>query len=203
MELSRRLFRFGARIDALTQTINEYDHGTSLASHEIFIVERSLIQLQIEWELFIRNLILDCATGNYCDSSGPIVSKLPIRLSTREAACHVLLAQYRNQKRPMEPDWYLPDKAVQAATHLAVSNLQNITDQLGVTPWDISDLRYVRNFIVHRSKRSALTIRERQLVTGPEKIDPVSIAYKFCSSGIQNHKNWAQFIKLVAKNLAT
>ncbi len=197
MDLARRLPRFEARIDALIKIISFHDNGKTLPIQDVYTVERALIQLQIEWELFLRNLILDSATGLFTTNSKPIIS--PIGFANREIAAHYLISQY--PKRKVEPDWYLPAEAVKAAKILNVSNFTNIPAQLGLSPWLIDDLRYVRNFIAHRSKRSALTLRTNGTASTTGIIDPISIAFSYSPSGIKSYVGWATFIKFVAKQL--
>ena len=199
MKLNRRLFRFQGRIDALVRIIGEFDHGGRLTGAQKYIVERALLQLQIEWELFVRNLILDSATGQYTDSNGKVVSKLGIPAPTRERASHVLISRYKRRRR--EPDWYLPKDAIQAANLLAVTNLQNIAAWLGLSPWEIEELRYIRNFIAHQSKESALEVRRRGLLPSSGRINTVATAYAFDMSGMKNYLRWSRFMKLVAGKL--
>ena len=198
-ELNRRLSKFEARIDALANIIGQFAGGKNSDAYGVYTVERALIQLQIEWELFVRNLILDCATGKYKNKLGVVYSKVNCDLHNREKACYFLLSNYKRNK--VEPDWYLPNEAVKAAIFLDVSNIATISAQLGLSPWVIDDLRYVRNFIAHRSKRSALKLREIGLVTFHESISTVNVAYSFHASGERNYLVWSKFMKFVAGNL--
>ena len=75
MKLNKRLFRFEDRLDCLVQRIRKLDQRCDLSVPEAYIVERTVIQFQIEWELFVRRLILDSATGRYEDSRGRVFSK--------------------------------------------------------------------------------------------------------------------------------
>lgn len=195
MDLSRRLARFIQRIDNLVATIAAHDHGDALDREATYLVERVLIQLQLEWEHFVRNVILDSATGKFEYSSRPVVSSLPVRLGSREQVSHYLLTLYRNRK--FEPDWYLPSDAIDAASKLGLSNYANLSAQLGISPWKIDDLRHVRNFIAHRSKRSALKLRDSGLVTSRD-LNPVDCAFDYGATGTKHYLEWSNFIKYVA-----
>ena len=185
MKLNKRLFRFENRIDCLAQTIRKLDQRSDLTVPTAYIVERTVIQFQIEWELFVRCLILDSATGRYEDSRGRVFSKKIGRSVTREQACHELIESYR--KRDTEPDWYLPVQAIRAADLLGVTNFPNIATNLGLTPWIIEDLRYIRNYIAHRSKQSALQLRKQGLTELSGRINPIFIVLSYGKSGTQNY----------------
>ena len=200
MEINRRLFRFENRLNALQNSIAAHDNDQSLSCNEQFIVERALMQLQTEWELFVRNLILDSSLGKYTINSKLIKSTTVISLANRESASHYLISLY--PKRNKEPDWYLPNDAIRAAQLLSVSNFSNISAQLGLTPWVLDDLRYVRNFIAHKSKSSAIKLRNQNLIISQDPITAVKCAFAYNKNGIKNYIAWVQFIKFVSKSLA-
>jgi len=199
VKLDRRLFRFECRVDALGTLIAGFDHGGVLNQVDRYVVERSLIQLQIEWEQFVRNFILDCATGLYFDSSGHVTSSIGANPRNREQAAHLLVSLYPNRR--FEPDWYLPRDAIDAAGRLGLSNAGNVAAQLGISPWAIDDLRHVRNFIAHRSKRSALNMRNAGLSSSSGRIDPVATAFGHAASGAKRYIEWSGFVKYVASML--
>ena len=202
MLLNRRLNRFSGRIDALALTISEFDSISVPTTSEIYIIERAVVQLQIEWEHFVRDLILDSATGRFEDSNGGVRSNLSLlrRTASREQVSHILIANYRRRK--FEPNWYLPVDAIQAASKLKVSNFSNISLNLGISPWEINSMRSVRNFIVHRSKRSALELRGYQFsdLSGSGAVP--KIVKSFSSGGRRYYELWTEFMKFVASKLA-
>ena len=197
MQLSRRNVRFEAKLDALVGVIGALDDGRTLNVKEVFLMERALIQLQIDWELFVRGVILDSATGKFCDSKGVIISSISGNLRSREHAGNHLITLYA--KRRHEPDWYLPVDAVNAARLLNVSNLSTISAELGVTPWLLDELRYLRNFIAHRSKRAALNLRSAGLAA--TALDSVKIAVSYGSGGAKNYQGWTNFMKYVSRRI--
>lgn len=199
MELSKRLPRFEGKIDALHELLSKYDAVSPEVLHNAFAVERAVMQMQVEWELFVRGLILDCATGNFADGHGQVVSSHPTTLPTRERAGHYLVAQYPRSDK--EPNWYVPAEAVRAASLLGVSNLANISAQLGVSPWPLDDLRHLRNFIGHRSKSSALKVRQVGLVSPSNRIDTIDVTFAFNNTGTRNYVGWGQFMKYIARQL--
>ena len=158
-------------------------------------MERLLIQLQVGWEHFVRNMILDSATGKFVWSSQSIMSSLPPRLKSREQVSHHLISLHPSRR--FEPDWYLPSEAIDAASWLGLSNYENISAQLGISPWKIDDLRLVKNFVAHQSKRSALYLRASGLVSSRDLI-PIHCTFEYGSSGAENYLEWSAFMKYVA-----
>lgn len=199
MLLARRLPRFFARLDQLSQIIAAVDAVANRTHEQVFLAERALIQIQIEWEHFVRNLILDSATSKFENASGLITSRSYPRLRTREAAAHVLIGTYPRQ--PHEPDWYLPVRAIDAAIRLDVSNHSQIGAELGLTPWPIDELRHLRNFIAHKSKRSALKVRATGFVGASASIEALQIALQFGAGGAKRYVEWINFSKGVASRL--
>lgn len=198
MQLERHVWRLETRVDALASKLKPFE-GVALSPLDTYAVERIIIQMQIEWEQFVRALILDSATGHHSTRSGPVGSNLPMKVRNREHAGHVLIAQYK--KRTTEPDWYLPQDAIAAAGKLSLTNENKIAAELGVTPWGLSDLRHLRNFISHRSGRSAINVRNVTAVTKPDQIMPSVLCYEYAPGGTRRYETWASFMKGVANRL--
>ena len=197
--LSRRLPRFFRRLDDLGKIISDVDATDKRTILHVYCAEKALIQIQIEWEHFVRNLILDSATGNFSNSAGHVRSHIFRQMRSREVAAHALLSTYR--QRQHEPNWYLPSQAIGAAQTLGVSNFQQISAELGVTPWPIDELRHIRNFIAHKSKRSALSLRQSGIVPQTDNIDVLDIAFQYVSGGRKRYQIWIAFAKGVAQRL--
>ncbi len=201
MLFRNRLARFRARVDNLTREISRLDNHAITSISQVYIIERSVVQMQVEWELFVRNLVLDSATGRYKDRNGRVQSNLSSRPLSREAASHLLIRQYGSRRR-FEPRWIDTADVVVAAKKLKLSNQSNIALSLGVHPWKLHDLRCVRNFIVHRSKSSAIELRSRHFSALSGPYSAATIVRSFSSSGVRRYKLWSDFMKTVASNLA-
>jgi len=199
--LSRRLPRFFRRLDDLGKIISDVDATDKRTILHVYCAEKALIQIQIEWEQFVRNLILDSATGNFSNSSGRVWSQKFSQIRSREVAAYILVSTY--PQRNIEPDWCLPVQAIQAAQNLDISNFAQISAELGATPWPIDELRHVRNFIAHKSKRSALSLRQTAIVPHSDKIDVLNAAFQYVSGGSKRYENWITFAKGVAKRMTT
>lgn len=201
MNLARRLPRFYRRLDQLSDIISKAELSANRTDLQFYAAGRALIQLQVEWEHFVRNLILDSATGKFTNGSGQITSLAFPNLASREAAAYKLIETYPN--RQYEPDWYLPAQAIDASQRLGVSNFAQIAAELGITPWPIEELRHVRNFISHQSKRSALSVRQTGIVSPSSNIDVLHAATEYSASGMKRYIEWIDFSKGAASRLVS
>ena len=199
MKLSRRLPRFNRRLDYLDEILTGIESKTARSTQDTFTVEKCLIQIQIEWEHFVRALILDSATGSFSNEYGLIVSKLAPKTISRESASHLLISTYSKQQ--FEPKWYLPEQAIVAAQKLQISNAPQVSAELGLSPWPISELRHLRNFIAHKSKSSALSLRGAGLVSTSGELDILHATFHYGSGGLMRYSAWISFIKRVAAGL--
>lgn len=199
MQLSRRLPRFISKLDNLGDLLSTVDAKAERDTRDIYTAERALIQIQIEWEHYVRALILDSATGSYSNTSGRIRSTIHPSITSREVAAHLLIHSYPNRRH--EPDWYLPNQAIDAAVRLGISNMAQISAELGITPWPIDDLRHLRNFIAHRSKRSALSLRGAGIFPVSSGIDILSAAFQYGPEGSKRYSAWVSFAKGAAGRL--
>ena len=198
MHLLRHVWRLHRNVALQVEIIGRANY-VPLCRTDIYAVEKAIVQLQIEWEQFVRMFILDCATGRYADRSGPVTSNLPSRPPTRERAGHLLVSLYKRRTR--EPDWYLPRDAIVAAHRLRLSNCHNISAVLGSSPWLLDDLRHLRNYISHQSKQSALEMRKNGIVTTSGRIMPVRNALSYGINGVQRYIGWETFMKDVSRRL--
>lgn len=201
MRLGQRLWSFDYELDELSSRIALHDKGTHLSVDEMYMLERLLLQLQINWDHFVRSVILDSASGRFKNANGPIFSSLTNPPRSRESAAHRLISLY--PRRSFEPDWYLPNEAIGAASRLQISNYPEISAFLGVNPWPISELRFIRNFVSHRTKRAAISLRAfiPSHSLGSDEI--VGRCFDYSHGGSQTYKTWISFMKSIAHGIAT
>lgn len=192
MLLIRRLSRFQNSITLIEAEIARQEANGTESFEKMRTIEGCVLRLHNEVELFIRNLILDCATGRFTDSNGAIGNTLGLSFKNRE-----LTYQYLSKKRKTsrEPSWAIPKDAIQAATVLGLTNLPKISAELGISPWEIEGLRLVRNFIAHRSKESALKLRACGLAHAGQTINPIAISTADSPYGGKNYVRWAGFMR--------
>lgn len=201
MQLYNRLPKFEKKLDKIQHNLDKIlFKNNKPTSEEIYVIERLIIQLQIEWELFVRNIILDSATGKYKDKKNNKIFST-YKINSREQASHTLISLYKNKKT--EPSWYITKDAIDAAGKLKISNYNTISIELGVTPWPLEDLRHIRNFIAHQSKSAALNIRKNSTNPYlPRNINIIETINKYSYLGLKNYSYWILFIKTMAKKIA-
>lgn len=187
--------RLEQRVDALALEIGPI-LGSPLSSTDRRRAEYATFQLQNLWELYVRNFILLSATGKAASVTGPLPPSVPRNYRSREAACHYLLRQTRNR---YEPKWYRPLEAIRAATALHISNLGQVSGAIGSTPWPLDDLRLTRNFFAHRSKNSALELRELGWFGPNDVISVETTLTPFGVGGVRRFDSWCASIKVVSK----
>lgn len=196
-----RYWRFESTINNIHLEISNCESIIESNKFEYFYLERLLIQLQVEFELFIRGVILDSATGKFSNSAGLVSSTLFSSKVSREQVSHKLISLY--PKRNKEPDWYLSNDAIVAAQKLNLSNFSQISAFLGVSPWMVNELRYIRNFIAHQSKNSSLTIKDNLPITKISHKELKFFCYSYNVNGRKNFEEWTYFVKLIAKGITT
>lgn len=130
------------------------------------------------------------------DSGGPIPASVPARFRSKEGASAYLISTYK--KRTMEPDWYKPIESIDAASRLKIANLSKFAGAVGSTPWLIDELRYTRNFFAHRSKRSALDVRDLPWFSKGQPIEAETTMFAFHIGGLRKIEAWGDFIKTIA-----
>lgn len=198
MKLQNRLWRFNRRLDLVGARISNL-RALDRSLERRYELERLVMELQLTWEHFVRCSILDSATGRYVNSNGNVSSTKFQGLATRELASYALISTYK--KRQKEPDWYLPDQAIQAADNLGLSNYTEIATYLGTTPWAIEELRHVRNFIAHRSKSSAQSLRKHTKTNDLHFPTIHSYCFDYVQSGSERFDSWIRFMKQVGAGM--
>lgn len=191
--------RLSQRVDGLLGEVRRLPSVGTFEIKERRQVEHIVYQMQNCWESFVREMILCSATGYYSNRYGPVKSSLSSKITSKEQAAAVLVSLY--PRRRFEPDWYLSREAIDAATRLQLSNLPDITAVLGATPWPLDDLRSVRNFFAHRSKRAAKEVRALSWFNSAQSITIENTCFDFDMTGNRRIESWGAFMKLAANQL--
>lgn len=157
--------------------------------------EHMTFHMQLLWDRYVRSFVLMSASGLASDRGGQILASVPPQYQSVESAAHYLISKY--PRRTMEPDWYRPADAIDAANRLAIPNLAKFIGAVGSTPWVIDELRYTRNFFAHRSRRSAIDLRSQNWISpnAPLEAENTMFAYDV---GVRKFEVWGQFIKTIA-----
>ena len=197
--LSQRLPRFDKKIDRLSKLVGQIKQKHSISWGDRLLIERSVLQLQTEWELFVREFILDSATGKFASSQGNVNSVYTVSATLSREKILNKLSVSANSLRHREPNWSITKEAIAASGKLELSNHKHISAVLGASPWYLDDLRPIRNFVAHYSKRSALEVRKSFKLSTRDKICPSQFSLQTVSGGISKFEQWANFIKVTGK----
>jgi hypothetical protein len=114
------------------------------------LIERVVIGLHDSFALAARNIILDSATGKNVTRTGRQLTRTGALVGFASPLDFLRHRWAHNKKmqNSWEPDWFMPDNSIRAATLLQVANEVEITNGLGALI-NINRLRATRNTIVH------------------------------------------------------
>src|SRR5207253_2583370 len=114
------------------------------------LIERVVIGLHDSFALAARNIILDSATGKNVTRTGRQLMRTAALVGFASPLDFLRHRWAHNKKMPnsWEPDWFMPDNSIRAATLLQVANEVEITNGLGALV-SINRLRATRNVIAH------------------------------------------------------
>ena len=114
------------------------------------LIERVIIGLHDSFALAARNIILDSAIGKNVTRTGRQLVRTGSLVGFASPLDFLRHRWAHNKKMPnsWEPDWFMPDNSVRAATLLQVANEVEITNGLGALV-SINRLRATRNVIAH------------------------------------------------------
>lgn len=126
--------------------------------------EMAVIRLYDAWARFCRELVLLSATGRPLTAKG---SRIPCCASarTRTDALSILT----NGGKQFEPDWAKSKKCLDAAQRLSIFNFRTVSAAIGAQS-PIEEIRVIRNFFAHRSKRTADDIRKHPFSISPQTL---------------------------------
>jgi len=127
-------------------------------------LSHAIIALHDLWANACRSIVLTSAEGRCITRGGRRLDR-PEMLDPRESAIGYLRKHWTRagklMPRTWEPEWYIPNVAIRAATLLNVGNLSEITDGLGATV-SAEPLRVTRNVVAHSLPSTWLRLRRLQ-----------------------------------------
>lgn len=130
------------------------------------VIALCVIEAQATWSLFVRYFFLSCALGARRVGGGRVSSTLS-GLRTEQDAVAFAVATTRPRavmkKRPGpldEPPWHKDLTLRTLALAAGLSNQPQIAAALAVQGRGIEDLPRARNFYAHRSRRTAVGLRD-------------------------------------------
>lgn len=197
-----KLFNIVAKLEKRTQTL-EAEAGLLSLRRKLTIQERRqsehlVYQLQIVWECFVREYVVNSALGKHNDRNGPTEARIARFFSSKEAVANYIVASGRSR---YEPKWYSSQEVIAVANRLRLSNFSDISAAIGVTPWPLEDLRLIRNFFAHRSKFAAIKVRNIPWFNNTDDILVENTAFEYSSNGVLHFEEWARHMRLTAQNI--
>ncbi len=114
------------------------------------LVERIVIALHDSFAVAARNVVLTSAVGNTVTRTGKGLARVPTLAGVSGPMDFLRERWALNKKmsRSWEPDWFIPQNAIRAATLLQVGNELQIANGLGAST-SPERLRITRNVIAH------------------------------------------------------
>lgn len=184
------LSRFVGRTDTLVQAI--YRPGPSdptvFLSSRLFFV----IRLQTLWGEFCRNLVVRSALGQVKTLSGTVVANAPGVSALGDIA--------KITGKPITgpgANWHIPTFAVNSANALQTLNYPQISAGLGSV--NGSDLRSVRNYIVHPSELTKSQFDQTALNLGIIGAGPVDLISAPLHGGSNIFESWVLDLQTAAQ----
>ena len=160
MNLGARYWRFSVKtrvIGAAFQHATQAPVDPDCRDAHALAREDATIQLQDQWSVYCRDLILASWRGGISTLGGTTLKRRSGDCSN-SAALDTLRATYvgRSKKsKTWEPKWFDSVQALDAAKRLGIANFAEVSSGLGLSPSPLDQLRAVRNYFAHRGKDSA------------------------------------------------
>lgn len=197
--LGARYWRFKQRVLDLAAAFQASTSATTdcAPAHPISR-EGAIIQLQDQWSVFCRGLIIRSWVGDVRTLGG---REIPIRLGhvSPEACLSALRATYtgKSKKRSYwEPKWFDANEAIDAARRLQLPNAAEISAGLGLTPSPLDEIRAVRNFIAHKGLESASRLRRHGARASAQEVDAFVLAPTV--GGASRFERWVAQLDVMA-----
>lgn len=121
--------------------------------------EMVVLRIHDAWARFCRNLILVSAYGNPLTASGIVIQRVR-GFNNQSDVLTWLRTDFHRPYQNWEPRWHIAHTSIDAAQRLGVSNFPTISSALATTPSPIEDMRIIRNYFAHKSRRNALDVRQ-------------------------------------------
>lgn len=132
-----------------------------------------MIQLQDQWNVFCRDLVIRSWKGGVQTLSGRSLQAGSGRRSETDAL-DALRRTYTGKLRKSarwEPKWFDATETIEAATRLGLANLAEISAGVGLTPAPLDEIRAVRNFMAHRGRQSSAALRSQTARSSSAELD--------------------------------
>lgn len=183
--LERELWKYA---DLFTNCCKNWEKSRRTSGNDRILGDFTIVLLHDSWARFCRSLVLISAACNPITLSGVRLTKAPGIQRIDQVIPH-LMSQYRRRRN--EPRWGDARDCIDAAGRLEIQNLTAVTDAIGSSSSPVEEIRCLRNFIVHKNRETALSVRQRYSMSRGD-LCAVAIAGDFQSGGIRLFQLWTR-----------
>ena len=158
--------------------------------------EMTVVRLHDAWARFCRELVILSAFGRTVTLSGLPVHPCNASITRCNSVIPYLLATPGPRYR-WEPRWADATECIKAATRLSVANLATVSSALAASHSPAEEIRRVRNFYVHRMKRTVQDAVSTGLFPQPMRPDVFELA-AYTTGSVRVIESWVSNFVLVA-----
>ena len=159
-----------------------------------------VVRLQTLWAEFCRELILRSAIGGCATRT---IQSLPAASNVKIVKDVQTIVETQSPKGKFVgfgARWEEPTYAIQQAQKLRVANFQNISLGLGSAATDCTNLKVVRNFIVHPNQHTRGRYDQMALVLGFYGLAPSELVNQRPQGGPTIFDYWVMNLENAARN---
>lgn len=153
-----------------TELLLRYMLSSSPHGYDRFTKEMCVIRLSDAWARYCRNIVVLSSYAQPYTLTGIRIPRVQNLRTYSE-----FMQAFPNYG-PRWNGWGNPIKTIQAARNIGISNFQQISMGIALTPSPLDSLRDIRNFFAHRNIKTAQAVRViAASVNAPINIRPVDI----------------------------
>ena len=165
--------------------------------------EACIVRLLDAWARFSRELVVEGTVGTTTMGGTRIAACPGVR--THRDVVPELRRRQTNRKAPWwEPRWHSASECLDAVRVLGLANATTIQSALGAANSPAEDLRKVRNFIAHRSEKTAQGMLEvARNIPAPPSVRPAALSATLIPPGITLFRSWVTDLLAIAHAAAS
>lgn len=152
-----------------------------------------VVRVQLLWAEFSRQLVIRSAAGRCRTRTGRLLSRVPIMRKPGDYPRII-----RQLKAGPGTKWDEPSFAIQLAYDLSVTNYNQIS--LGLGSATISEIKCVRNFIVHPNVVTNTNYLQLTRNRGHYNVDPDTLISDRVAGGATLFETWVEDLLVSAWN---
>jgi hypothetical protein len=187
-----------------TPGLSAHGHTETWASVHLDCKEMCVIRLQDCWARFCRELVIMSAVYTLRMRGGSVLS--PVSQASGTLRPHDIIPELRKRfssRKKSKPDWWEPKwqdshETLDAANILKIANYLQVSAGLSLSGTTLDEIRYVRNYLAHRSKKTAQKIAS-SLGVAPSHNSPIeAILSHVVPPGVSRFEYWVRTLRQMA-----